>query len=279
MKRVFFMMCAFVFLMTAGCSLLQDVLGGQNEQGGQDDPGGQNDPGGQTDPGGKDNPGGSIYAETYWGEWIRMDANETWYISGGAIKVNGAVRSASVSLVKQSDRVIQVTEGGRKYYLYASRIANTSFTGKIAGFEEAAPSIQRSVAGGKGWINVVVEDLNNGSTQTVQTDDAGEFTVEDAIPGDSYEITPEGGTPVTVTPQGDGDDVGTITVTDGVNFKTSITENDGAPFLYANGTRYDFIIEAANVGTEDCLAATYQLSFEDGSCYNGFHGKNKMGNG
>jgi hypothetical protein len=225
MKHGLFMVCAFVFLVTAGCSTGDDS-------------------GGQYDPGGQGNPGGSLYAETYWGEWIRMDADETWYISGGAIKINSWASSKSVSLTKQSDRVLEVTDGERKYYLYASRIANTSFTGKIAGFEGASASvmasaslsaagdtslspIQRSVAGGKVWINVVVEDLDSGSTKEIQTDGEGEFTVDGTIPGDTYEVTPEGGTPVTVTPQGDGDDVGTITVTGGANFKTRITENAG----------------------------------------------------
>ncbi|MDR1230665.1 MAG: autotransporter adhesin family protein [Spirochaetaceae bacterium] len=257
MKHSLFMVCAVVLLVMAGCPMPDDTAV-------------------QYDP------SGSTYAETYWGEWIRMDADETWYISGGAIKINGFVSSKSVSLAKQSDRVVKVAEGGRVYYLYASRIANTSFTGKVAGFEEALASvstsasvlpsvagdgslpIQRAVAGGKGWVNVVVEDLNNGSTKETQTDDEGEFTVEDAIPGDEYRITPEGGTPVTVRPQGDGDDVGTITVTDGVNFKTIITENDNTPYLYANGTRYDFTIKTTNIGTEDCFSPTYQLSFEDG---------------
>ena len=57
---------------------------------------------------------GQRYAEECWGEWIRMDEDETWYISGSSIKINGAVASKSVSLVKQSDRVIEVDEGGRK---------------------------------------------------------------------------------------------------------------------------------------------------------------------
>jgi hypothetical protein len=55
------------------------------------------------------------YAKEYWGEWIRMDASETWYISAGAIKINNSSSSKTVSLSKQSDRVIEVTDGTRKY--------------------------------------------------------------------------------------------------------------------------------------------------------------------
>jgi hypothetical protein len=188
-----------------------------------------------------------------------MDRDETWYISGGSIKINNNVSSKSVSLSKQSDRVIQVTEGGHEYYLYASRIANASFTGKVVAFEDASQSVQRSVAGGKGWIKVVVDDLDNGSTTTAQTDGEGNFEVEDAIPGDEYRITPEGGTPVTVTPKGDGDDIGVITITDGVNFKTRGPQEALSP-----NKDHNITLEIANVGTEDCTAATYHLRFEDG---------------
>jgi hypothetical protein len=245
-KQGLFMVCVFVVLVMAGCPDLFNDTG--------------DSPPGQDDQGGQNNPGGAAYAEECWGEWIRIDADETWYISGGAIKVNGAAHSAPVSLAKQSDRVIQVTEGGLKYYLFASRIANTRFTGKTAGGKE----------GGK----VVVENLDSGGATEIQTDSDGGFAVEGAIPGDTYQIKPEGGTPVTVKPQGDGDDVGTITVTDGANLKTSIraSRNSGGYIineastqnvLYA-GTQYDFTMSITNVGTEDCHAATYRLSFEDG---------------
>jgi hypothetical protein len=271
MKHGFFMLCAFVLLVMAGCP---DPL---------------NDNGGSTP--GQDDPGGSVYAETYWGEWIRMDASETWYISGGKIKIDGRESSKSVSLEKQSDRVIQVTEGGRKYYLYASRTANASFTGTIAAFDSVSPPIRRSVAGGKGWAKVVTENLNNGSTQTIQTDDEGKFTVEDAIPGDEYRITPEGGTPVTVTPKGDGDDVGTITVSNGVNFKVGIVGMylgtsynnesidtdlnmlcaDGwyespyyGSYVYSSQPTYPFGLSIRNTGSIDVTAATYMLSFDEG---------------
>jgi hypothetical protein len=213
-----------------------------------------------------ENPGNTpaTYAKEYWGEWLRMDATETWYISSNAIKIGGTTSSKSVSLTKQSDRVVEVTDNGRKYYLYASRVANASFTGKIAGFEQPSQSIQRSVAGGKGFLKVVVEDLNDKTNSVTTTTDAdGNFTADGIIPGDEYEVTPEGGTSITVTPTGDGDDVGLIAISNGVNFKTSI-KSSGSNIFYANGTQYNFIMNIKNIGTEDCLAATYQLSFDSG---------------
>jgi hypothetical protein len=219
-----------------------------------------------------------------------MDAEETWYINGGSIKINNVKSSKTVSLVKQSDRVVKVTENGREYYLYASRVANASFTGKVAGFDASTSysgSALRSVAGGKGWVNVVVKDLDNGSSTTTTTDENGIFTVDDAIPGDDYQITPEGGIPTNVKPLADGDDIGTITIADGVNFKCRITgrnldssyNNDskitdinmlcakgwyGSPYygswLYSSNPSYNFVLSIQNTGNTDATAATYSLS-------------------
>jgi len=198
------------------------------------------------------------YPQYLWGEWIRMDTGESWYIAGNYISVSDP--SSIQTLTRQSEHVIEVKlTSGRTYYLYASRIANASFSGRIAGFT----STERAAANGKGWVNVVVEDLNNGSAITTQTDGEGLFTVPEAIPGDEYAITPQGGTPVTVTPSGDGDDVGTITITRGVNFKTSIkAQNSSTDItrLYANLNAYELSLELENTGTEDCTAPT--LDFE-----------------
>jgi hypothetical protein len=113
----------------------------------------------------------------------------------------------------------------------------------------------------------VVKDLDNGSSTTVQTEADGKFTVPDIIPGDDYQVTPEGGTPVTVTPVSDGEDVGTITISDGLNFKTSIKPKSNTTDmsrLYADMNAYDMVIVVENTGTVDCTAATFQLDFDNG---------------
>ena len=205
------------------------------------------------------------YAKEYWGEWLRMDTGEKWYISGGSITIDGRESSKTPALAKQSSRVVEVREDGRTYYLYASRVANASFTGRVEAFDQSplphSAAGGRAAAGGKGWIDVVVKDLDNGSSTTVKTDGDGKFTVPESIPGDDYQVTPQGGTPVVVTPVSDGDDVGTITISDGVNFKTSIKPRDAhtdMAALYA-GETYNMTITVENTGTIDCLAATYQL--------------------
>ncbi|MDR2193140.1 MAG: hypothetical protein LBP19_01515, partial [Treponema sp.] len=212
-------------------------------------------------------PATPTYDKEYWGEWLRMDTGATWYISSGAIKIDNSSSSVSVSLSKQSDRVIEVSEGSRKYYLYASRTANARFTGKIAAFGSSASNVQRAALGsGLGGIGLVITNLHNKTNElTATTDGEGNFEVDNAIPGDEYEITVEDQT-ATVTPSADGDDVGTITVTDGVNFKTSIKPKSTSvdmQRLYANLNVYTFTITVENTGTADCLAATYELDFDD----------------
>jgi len=208
------------------------------------------------------------YAKEYWGEWLRMDTGDTWYISSDSIKVNNALNSADVSFVKQSARVAEVTEGSRKYYLYASRTTNSQFSGKIAGFDSGSRNTSRAAGSGLGGINIVISNLNNkDETATLTTDGEGKFTAEEVIAGDEYAITAEGQTTV-VLPNANGDDIGTITVTDGVNFKTIIkpkyTTLTDMNRLCANFTSYNLNIEIENTGTEDCIAALYDLVFDDG---------------
>jgi hypothetical protein len=50
-----------------------------------------------------------------------MDIGDKWYISDRAVKINGADTPMTATLTKQSERVVEVADGGRKYYLYASR--------------------------------------------------------------------------------------------------------------------------------------------------------------
>jgi hypothetical protein len=195
------------------------------------------------------------YAKELWGEWLRMDTGDKWYISDNVVKINNTVSSKTVSLDKQSERVIKVTDGGREYYLYASRIANARFTGSIAG----STGETRAVVG-----NVRISIANTGNksdTSNVITNTEGVFTAEGIIPGDAYIVTPEGGAPVTVIPANDGADVGVVTITGGVNFKTSISPVQASVDmneLYINET-YSLNLEFENVGDEDCPAPSYTI--------------------
>jgi hypothetical protein len=216
---------------------------------------------GCTDPASK-NIDGIYNPKDLWGEWIRMDTGSVWYIT--STYMEGDVSSnASLELKRQSENVIEVTEGDRKYYLYASRIPNGSFSGSIVGDGLGRAGLARSMSA-MGGMALTVANLNDAANEVSASSDAdGNFTVEGTIPGDSYEVTTGGQTTV-VTPNTDGENIGTLTVTDGVNFKVSISPypyNDSVDMmqLYV-GTAYTFYIEIQNTGTEDCLASTYRIT-------------------
>jgi fibronectin type 3 domain-containing protein len=223
------------------------------------DTGNGNNGNGTSDPDGN----GRTYAKELWGEWLRMDTGDKWYISDNAVKVNGAASSTTATLTKQSERVVEVTDEGRKYYLYASRIANASFTGTIVG--DTGTDSVRAVGASRRRVTVANRG-NKSNISSVVTGEQGSFIAEGIIPGDTYEVTPEGGTPVTVKPDNDGSDVGVITVTSGVNFKTAIIPTQSTTDvteMYINES-HAFSLEFENTGTEDCPAPSYTIDAPEG---------------
>jgi hypothetical protein len=201
------------------------------------------------------------YTAEFWGEWLQVDTGDTWYISGNAITINGLKSPVKRSLNKPSDRVVEVKDRGVAYYLTASRIANARFSGTLAGIVEAMP-VARSTFSNLAGMRLIVRNLYNTAQEIISmTDDSGNFTVEDAIPGDAYIITPAevpGAPSVTVRPQADGDDIGTITL--GTNFKASISPASGTNMneLYLNES-YGFNLAFENTGSGSHRAPAYRL--------------------
>jgi hypothetical protein len=204
------------------------------------------------------------YPKDLWGEWIRMDTGRDWYITSNYLQ-GDSDESNIESMTRQSTNVIAVAEKNRKYYLYASRIPNGSFSGTIVGDSSdrtGAPLSGRSMSA-MGGIGVTISNLNDKANEIdTKTDGGGNFTAEGTIPGDKYEVTAEGQSTV-VMPNTDGENVGIVTVTNGANFKISISSSADMMLLYAN-TEYSFDIKVTNTGTEDFDAADYWLIFPDG---------------
>jgi hypothetical protein len=192
-----------------------------------------------------------------------VDTGDTWYISNKAITINGTSAPIAGTLTKQSERVIEVKDGDGEYYLSASRIANARFSGTLAGILENTPAARATFANLAGMALVIRNVYNTAQELVSQTDAEGNFTVEGAIPGDTYTITPvmpEGGTPapsVAITPQADGDDIGVITL--GMNFKALVTPATAMMSeLYINES-YAFNLGFENIGTGSHLAPAYRL--------------------
>jgi hypothetical protein len=225
-----------------------------------------------------------VYSKEYWGEWVRMDTGDSWIITDNAITVKAAgTTDASpvtvTSLAKQSERVIKANSEEKEIYLFAARIANSKFTGKI-NIERGAGSPQSSVVPGlsrstsSGGITVTVTNKNIPSlTATATTDAEGNFAVEEIIPGDEYTVA-AGGQTVTVLPTAPDVDVGMITLTSGINFNTTIAPASGnttdmmqmyaKESAYDSGHRYSFVITVHNAGTEQLEAAPFSLMPDEG---------------
>jgi hypothetical protein len=246
------------------------------------------------------------YSSEYWGEWMAMPSgsmagrgiyyNLLWkeaYITSDQIYIGDRIISDALgsagnrfTLSSLSDNVkvisFSLITSDDKVYLFANRIKNGSFSGTIADFSSANRSA-RSVAGRGGWLDIVVSDLlNPADTTTVTTDGDGKFTVEGTIPGDSYEIAVDGQT-TTVTPTTDAANIGTVTISDGINFKVSLVPPDikfdennfwfpttlpktGIDFtrLYADGTNCPFYLYIENTGSQNATACTYNLTLDNG---------------
>ena len=209
----------------------------------------------------EDNPAGPDtfrFTKDYWGEWIRLDTGQTWYINDTAVMYNNTPYPNKISLRKENKNAIEVTEGTRTYYIYASRVKGASFTGRVV---EGSGSVIGGSEQGVGSIAIVISNLSNASDNTIViTDEDGNYIVEEIIPWDSYEVTIDGKTWV-VSP-GDGDDVGIMALREGVNFKAYFTTDD-ADRLFADreGPYYRLgnalYINIENVGNKQASDTCY----------------------
>jgi len=214
------------------------------------------------------------YPRELWGEWIRMDTGENWYIASNYMTKDIYSYSDDYKMEKQSANVIKVTGKASVFYLYASRTPNGSFNGSIMSLDNATLSALKSRAAGQGLgsINITVSNINDKKNEVeTTTKPDGTFEVDGVIPGDGYEITGDGFS-IPVYPNNSGEDVGTVTVTDGVNLMTSISPYSSYYYssstidmmrLYT-GTKYSLRIVIENIGTADSGAAQYTLTVPAG---------------
>jgi hypothetical protein len=211
-----------------------------------------------------------LYPREYWGEWVRMDNGNLYYFSNNNLTVNGQIRSSPGTFTRESDRVMTSIDNGRKYWLYASRPATSRFTGKVADIRGTASRAARAGTSLGGFQGVVDNIKNEADKHIITVDSNGNFEVPLTIAEDEYQISfpnePEI-PPVKVTPGYSGDDIGTISFTEGVNFKISIRaanpQTTDKTRLYADFTPYNMIIDIKNTGTENCTAANFDLNFGD----------------
>ena len=202
-----------------------------------------------------------LFEEKFWGEWIRMDTGETWYFANNYRMIEDEYYTNPINMEKQSDNVIKIMEGTREYFLYASRIRNSTF-GASAVKDDGSRSIFARVVNVPKGTTAVVEAVKNGmDKQTVQVGDEGELEADNIIAGDDYIVTIDD-YEFTVTPNTDGDNVGTLTLTPGVNMKTSIVAKSYSTDMMRlfSGKSYDLTIKFTNVGDTVSTAMSYWLT-------------------
>ena len=213
------------------------------------------------------------YPKELWGEWIRMDTGKTWYIASNYITTSD--NKDNITIQKQSENVIRATKttsgNTSVFYLYASRIPNGSFSGSVSGLDDVRSAINsRAAVGGSGLggINVTISNRNDKANEVKATTDAdGNFEADGVIPGDVYEITGDGFS-IPVYPNNSGEDIGTVTVTDGVNLITSIKPQsiygDVDMMRLYTEIGYDLKIVVENVGNVASRPVQYTLTLPDG---------------
>jgi len=219
----------------------------------------------------------------YWGEWIGTREGNTngslFYLgSNGIIKPTSYNNDPNLSynIEEISSRVIKATFyrsyiggiGNEQWsmYLFSKRTPSSSFTGNIVGLSgnpsKSIINSSRSI-NNLGGIQIVITNLNNqAEEQTTTTDNDGNFSTKDTVPGDPYQIGVDGQT-IDVTAPDNGGNIGTITVTNGLNLKASINER----YTYLN-TQFNAEIQIKNVGNQTGNALTYQLTLDDGLILN-----------
>jgi hypothetical protein len=226
------------------------------------------------------------YNQEFWGEWIGIQGEtasigpqsltgRTWYISANEIAIDGKKPNSygsilnNLELSRLSNNVVKVDASGpyekSVIYLYASRIRNAAFSGSVVDPDGVSPS-SRAISG-LGNIQVTITNLANAvDSATATTDAAGNFTAANIIAGDTYTVSASAQS-AEVMPNVDGDNVGAITIAEGVNFKATIAPTSSTVDmmrLYANGTAYQLNIEIANTGSMDATATTYSIAAKNG---------------
>jgi hypothetical protein len=226
-----------------------------------------------------------LFRKEFWGEWVDLRNDELiYYIDNQTILIiadgftlvsypNPNWKNHTVFLEKQSQNILKMNDKytyqdiqyDSEVLLIASRIANGSFNGRLVENIESRMATGVRAVSGLGSIDVIVSNLNNSAdNQKTKTDSNGNFTVQDIIPGDEYEINVENITVPIATNYID-DDIGNITIKDGRNLKASVSVSDNKiRKLYAN-TSYsiDIILSEINYNPS-AYYADYQIILPEG---------------
>lgn len=207
----------------------------------------------------------------YWGVWIQMDTGDEFYIDGNSIYKSS---SSNKKYSKIQDGISGyslentfILKNGNKRYFKKGGVSR-DFSIKIAGFADSYSRTARAASTGQQGITGRRENSNNPSdTETTTSDEDGKTNFTDAVADDPQTITIHDNTSIVVTPEYDGQDMGTIPIVeDGMyGFKTTYTiDGDAQGFCYGNLYKiYTLELNLNNIGSITCATSTYEITCED----------------
>ena len=212
-------------------------------------------------------------SKDYWGTWIRMDTGDEYYIDNNAVyKLAGNSKTKVQYGVSnfQLESPETIKSGNIAYFRKGG--ASRSFTLGLSGFSS---SVAR--AAGIGSQNITGRRKNKDNASDVQSvsvttsGDEGKLSFTEAVPDDtqSVEVVVDSTTVATVdvTPQYDGENVGTIPIVEKNKYalKTTYTINSKLEdYMYGNNyAEYDITLKIENISTQICNMSFYSITCDD----------------
>ena len=240
---------------------------------GINEPGSNNTPN-NTNPG--DNPTNNTpkISSEYWGTWIQMDTGNEIYIdnqnvyryysSSSKSKLQAGIDGYSLESdeVMKKGTTVFFRKGGKK----------RSFSATVSGFSATGNRSARAAGtGSQGITGRRTNEENEDDTETVDSDDGSSVDFEGGVADDPQTVTITDGEntgEATVTPEYDGENVGSIPVVEPGKyaFKTTykITDADEQGFMFGNNLGlYKITFNITNIGQETCSTSVYSFSWED----------------
>ena len=244
-KLIFFAFLLVTFLSVFSCSEFEDS---EYEKG--------------------DTSAGTIPKE-YWGTWIRMDTGDEYYIDSekiiydeyyeGYYYIGKKVVATSIDGYSFDGK--NILKNGSTVYFRKGGSAR-DFSMKVSGFSDSRTA--RSISTGKQGISGRRENKENkDDNQSATSDSSGTLTFTGAVADDTQKITVEG-TSVEITPQYNGENLGTIPITENgtYGFKTTYSiDSDEQGFCFGNYYKtYTLKLNLNNIGSATCKTSEYEVS-------------------
>ena len=206
-------------------------------------------------------------SKKYWGTWIRMDTGDEYYIDSDKVykcsssnKKYSEVQSGISGFTLEGENVLK--NGSLAYFRKGGTARDFSL--KVSGFSD---STTRAAASTMGGIKACRKGNNNDSdTEVVTSSEEGIIKFTGAVADDVQVVTVED-TSVSLIPQYNGENSGTIPIVEKgmYGFKITYTINsDEQGYCYGSLYKvYDLKLNINNIGDVICETSVYEITCDD----------------